>query len=303
MSRIESQPSRFLSPGVLDKVERLELLAREAVEGYLAGRHRSPYHGFAVEFHEHREYVPGDEVKHIDWKVYARSERYYVKQYEEETNLIATLLLDASESMRYSSTGITKLEYGAFAAACLSYLILKQTDSVGLGVFDREVRDVLPPGTHLDHIYRVLSLLERTKPERKTDVASVFHQFAGTLRRRGLVIVISDLFDDVERVVNGLQHLVFAGQEVIVFHVLDPAELTFPFAGLMQFKGLEGQGNLLIEPRRLRDNYLAAFEAFCTRLRHACERNRVEFVQIDTATPIDVTLTGFLTKRMAMLRR
>jgi len=296
-------PSRFLSPGILDKVERLELMARDAVEGYLAGRHRSPYHGFALEFHQHRQYIPGDETRHIDWKVYGRSGRYYIKQYEEETNFVGHMLLDASESMRYSSTGISKLEYGGFIVACLGYLILKQTDAMALGVFDSDLRSYIPPSTRLEHIHRVLGALEGAKPERKTDLAAILHRFADTLQRRGLVLVISDLFDDIERIAGGLEHLRFNGQEVIVFHLLDPAELSFPFGGVMRFRGLEEMGHLVLEPRRVRDDYLAELNRFLTRLRHVCERNRIDYVQIDTSQPIDVVLTGFLTKRMAMLRR
>jgi uncharacterized protein (DUF58 family) len=303
MRNEEQSDRRFLSPGILDRVERLAFLARETVEGYLAGLHRSPYHGFAVEFHQHRAYVPGDEIRHIDWKVYARSERYYVKQYEEETNLVAHLLLDGSESMRYSSTGITKLEYGAFLVACLGYLILLQTDAAALGVFDRAVRTYVPPSTRLEHIHRVLGVLSEARAERKTDVGAVFHHFAERLRRRGVVVVISDLFDDVASVVNGLQHLRFGGHEVVVFHVLDPAELHFDFGGVMRFKGLEDLGRLVVEPRRIRDTYLRALHAFLTRLRHACEHSRIDYVQINTATPIDVALTRYLARRMAVVKR
>ena len=303
MSAKSGTPSRFLSPGILDKIERLELMARETVEGYLAGLHRSPYHGFAIEFHQHRQYIPGDETRHIDWKVYGRSNRYYVKQYEEETNFVAHLLLDASESMRYTSTGVSKLEYGAFVVACLGYLILRQTDAVALGVFDRELRTFVPPSTRLEHVYRVLGALEDARPQSKTDIAAILHRFAGTLRRRGLVLVISDLLDDVGRVTRGLEHLRFNGQEVIVFHLLDPAEMTFPFGGVMRFRGLEETGRLVVEPRRIRDAYLTELNRFLTRLRRTCERNRIDYVQVNTAQPIDVVLTGFLTKRMAMLRR
>jgi len=295
--------SRFLSPGILDQVERLELMARDTVEGYLAGLHRSPYHGFAIEFHQHRPYIPGDEVRHIDWKVYGRSNRYYVKQYEEETNLVAHILLDASESMRYSSTGVSKLEYGGFIVACLGYLILKQTDAVALGVFDRDLRTYLPPSARLEHIHRMLAALEDARPQRKTDLAAILHRFAETLERRGIVILISDLFDDIDRVTRGLEHLRFTRQEVIVFHLLDPAEVAFPFGGVMRFKGLEETGDVLVEPRRIRDAYLAELNRFLTRLRRACEHLAIDYIQVNTAQPIDVVLTGFLTKRMAMLRR
>jgi len=295
--------SRFLSPGILDQVERLELMARDTVEGYLAGLHRSPYHGFAIEFHQHRPYIPGDEVRHIDWKVYGRSNRYYVKQYEEETNLVAHILLDASESMRYSSAGVSKLEYGGFIVACLGYLILKQTDAVALGVFDRDLRTYLPPSARLEHIHRMLAALEDARPQRKTDLAAILHRFAETLERRGIVILISDLFDDIDRVTRGLEHLRFTRQEVIVFHLLDPAEVAFPFGGVMRFKGLEETGDVLVEPRRIRDAYLAELNRFLTRLRRACEHLAIDYIQVNTAQPIDVVLTGFLTKRMAMLRR
>jgi uncharacterized protein (DUF58 family) len=294
---------KYLDPKVLSRISRLDLKARLIVEGYISGLHKSPFHGFSVEFAQHREYSPGDDLKHLDWKVFAKTDRFYVKQYEEETNLVAHLLLDASESMRYSSTGITKLEYGGFLAACLGYLVLLQTDAVALGVFDREVRTFIPPSTRLEHIHRVLAALEETKAQKKTDVGAIFHQFAERIRRRGVVVVISDLLDNVENVVKGLQHLRFGGQEVIILHVLDPAEIEFSFGGVMRFKGLEETGNIVVEPRRIRDTYLGALNRFLTRIRHACEHNRIDYVLVNTHTPVDVTLTKYLARRMAMVRR
>ncbi len=304
--------SRYLDPKTLSKIERLELKAKLVVEGFMAGMHRSPYRGFSVEFAQHREYTPGDDIKHIDWRVYARNERYYIKQYEEETNLIAHILLDTSESMAYggpeaakgpSGEGLTKLEYGKLITAALSYFILKQSDAVAVGLFDAEIRDYIERSTADVHIHRICELLETVEPEEQSDVGPAFHEFAERIRRRGVVVVISDLFDDVDGILKGLQHFRFSGSEVIVFHLLDEYELTFPFEGLIKFRGLEGMGERLCHPRMLKKAYLEELDKYLTRIRIACRRNDVDYVQINTKTPVDVVLTAYLAGRGRALQR
>jgi uncharacterized protein (DUF58 family) len=298
--------SGYLDPKTLSKVERLDLRAKLVVEGFISGMHRSPYRGFSVEFAQHREYSPGDDIKHIDWRVYARNERYYIKQYEEETNLVAHVLLDTSESMAYGSPAaakgpegatLSKLEYGKLITAALSYFILGQSDAVAVGLFDSEIVDYIERSTSGAHIHRICEALEDLDPEAKSDMGSVFHEFAERIQRRGIVVVVSDLFDDVDNVLRGLQHFRFSGNEVIVFHLLDEFELTFPFQGLIKFRGLEGEGERLCHPRMLKKAYLDELGKYLTRMKIACRRNDVDYVQINTKTPVDVVLAAYLASR------
>jgi uncharacterized protein (DUF58 family) len=287
----------YLDPKTLAKMDRLDLLARFVVEGYLAGTHRSPYRGFAVEFAEHREYSPGDEIKHIDWRVYGRTERYYIKQYQTETNFTCHLLLDASESMRYSHNELTKLHYAKCMAASLAYLILAQQDRVAVGVFDEGLRTYLEPSGRKGHLNRIVERLDVEPGERKTDLGAILNQFADRIEKRGIVILISDLFGRPEQVAQGIQHLRFAGHECIIFQVLDHYEWTFPFEGMWKFLGLEGYPELLARPRDLRVSYLQALADFNRRLQEACNRNRTDLVPIDTDQPLDLVLTSYLVRR------
>ncbi|MBI3464611.1 MAG: DUF58 domain-containing protein, partial [Planctomycetes bacterium] len=218
---------KYLDPAVLAKLQGLDLKARLIVEGYVAGLHKSPYHGFSVEFAEHREYVPGDDLRYLDWKVWGKTDKYYLKQFEEETNLIAHLLLDISESMRYRSekAPVSKLEYAQYVAAALAYLVLQQQDSVGLATFDREVRHFVRPSSHPSHLKQLFHVMDETVPERKTAVGPIFHDLAERLKHRAVVIILSDLFDDVAPMMAGLKHFRHRRHDVIVFHVLDPAEM------------------------------------------------------------------------------
>src|SRR5262249_38555471 len=222
-------PQKYLEPLALAKVRSLELLARLIVEGYLSGMHKSPYHGFSVEFAQHREYVPGDDIRHIDWKVYGRTGRYYLKQYEEETNLVTWLLLDVSESMRYGSGPVSKYDYACMTAAALAYLVLHQQDSVGLATFDEQVQTLLPAASKASHLKEIARVLGRGPARAKTRLAPIFHDLAERLSRRGLLVVLSDFFDDVGDFLTGLKHLQHQRHEVVVFHILDGAELDFPF--------------------------------------------------------------------------
>jgi uncharacterized protein (DUF58 family) len=293
----------LLDPVAISKAENLGLNARYIVEGYMAGEHKSPYHGFAVEFAQHREYTHGDDTRHLDWKVVGRTDRYYIKQYEQETNYVAHLLLDGSESMQYASGKISKLQYGKMMAACLAYLILYQRDAVALGLFDQTVRDYTPRSDSRATIHKLMAKLAAFDPRDQTNIGSVLHDMARQIRRKGIVIVISDFFDDEQRVLDGIQHLRFGGNEVVVFHVMDPYELEFPFTGLVEFDGLEQVPKVLTRPSEIRKSYLREVEAFRTRLRNGCERNQCHYNLINTSQPLHEVLNAYLAFRLRTTRK
>jgi len=288
----------YLNPDVVSRAEALGLKARTIVEGLRVGDHRSPYRGFSVEFVQHREYVPGDDTRHIDWKSYCRNDRYTIKQYEQETNFACHLLLDASRSMLYGEGATNKLEYAKLLTACLSYLVIHQRDSVGLGVFDAGWRTRLPISGQPGHIIKILETLEGVEPRDKTAIAPLLHDLAGHVKRRGLVFLISDCFEDVTPLLDGLQHLRFGGHEVTVFHVLHPDEMEFPFDGMIKFDGLELGEKLLARPQLIRNTYLKALRTYMTELQKGCERNRVDYVQLNTGRPLAETLVAYLAKRL-----
>ena len=297
---------KYLDPKVLSKITRLDLQARLVVEGFIAGLHKSPFHGFSVEFASHREYSPGDDTRHIDWKVQAKTDRYYIKQYEEETNLKATFLLDASESMHYGGDGeggMTKYQYAVSAAASLAYLLLRQQDAVGLAIFDDELRTYVPPAANPNHIKRLLHEMDVTEPREKTSLAEVCHAVAEKIPRRGLVCLVSDLFTDIDGVIRGLQHFRHYGHEVVVLHIMDADELTFPFQGNTMFRGLEDMGRLLVEPRSLRAGYMQAVENFTRQVKRACIAHRMDYKLISTADHLDAALLAFLAARAAAVRK
>jgi uncharacterized protein (DUF58 family) len=289
---------KYLDPLTLAKVRDLELRARLVVEGYLSGTHKSPYHGFSVEFAQHREYVPGDDIKHIDWKVYGRTERYFLKQYEEETNLACWLLLDVSESMQYRSGPVSKYDYACMAAGALAYLILHQQDSVGLVTFDDRVRIFLRPSSQPSHLKEVVKVMTLGATREKTRLAPLFHDLAERINRRGLVIILSDLFDDVPELLAGLKHLRHKRHEVVLFHVLDRAEVEFPFREATLFRGLERYPDLLTDPRSLRDGYLAEVGAFISQLQRGCREQNMDYVRLRTDTSLAVALSGYLAHRL-----
>jgi uncharacterized protein (DUF58 family) len=290
--------SPLLDPEAIQNAEHLGLQARTIVEGYMAGAHKSPFRGFAVEFAQHREYVPGDDIRHLDWKVLGRSDRYYIKQYEQETNFVAHLLLDGSESMKYGSSRVTKLDYAKVMAACLAYLILLQRDAAAVSIFDNKMREHQPRTDNLGKIHQICSVLSAFNPTEPTAISTVMEDLARKARRRGIVILISDLLDQEEKIIRGLQHLRFAGHEVIIFHVLDPFELTFPFNGTVEFIGLEKQGRMVTRPAEIRKSYLAEFGAFLERIRLACERNNCPYVKVTTDQPWAEVLTAWLGTRL-----
>jgi uncharacterized protein (DUF58 family) len=292
-------PHRYLDPLALAKVGSLELQARLIVEGYLSGMHKSPYHGFSVEFAQHREYVPGDDIKHVDWKVYGRTGRFFLKQYEEETNLVLWLLLDVSESMRYGSGPVSKYDYACMSAAALAYLTLHQQDSVGLVTFDNQVRNFLKPSSQPSHLKEMVTVMNRGAPRDKTRLAPIFHDLAERLNRRAIIVLLSDLFDEPSDLLAGLQHLRYKRHEVVVMHVLDGAELDFPFQEATLFRGLEQVGELLTDPRALRAGYLEQVEGFITEVRRGCRNQNIDYVQLRTDRDLGVVLSSYLAHRLA----
>jgi uncharacterized protein (DUF58 family) len=274
------------------------------VEGYVGGVHKSPYHGFSIEFAEHREYVAGDDLRHVDWKVFGKTDKFYLKQYEDETNLVCHLLLDTSESMRYQSAGaaLSKLDYAKSAAGALAYLILQQQDSVGLVTFDNVIRALVRPSSQSAHLKQLLHVMEDSVPQRKTATGPIFHDLAERLKKRGVVIILSDLFDNVAGMVAGLKHFRHRRHEVIVLHILDPAELDFPFERTTLFKGLEQLPEVLTDPRALRKAYLAEFEKYLASVQAGCRNNRIDYVQIRTDQPLDVALSSYLASRMTRMQ-
>jgi uncharacterized protein (DUF58 family) len=307
-----ADPQQYLDPHVLARVRNLELEARLLVEGYLSGMHKSPYHGFSVEFAQHREYVPGDDTRHVDWKVYARTGRFYLKQYEEETNLICWLLLDISESMRYGSTTagtgtdadsrggvVSKYDYACMSAAGLAYLVLNQQDSVAFAAFDDHVRHFLRPSSQPSHLKEIVHMMTRAERREKTRLGPIFHDLAERLGRRAVVAVFSDLLDEPDDIMNGLLHLRHAGHDVIVFHVLDPAELEFPFKEATLFRGLEQNSELLTDPRSLRQGYLDQLQGFLDRIQAGCRHVNIDYTLLRTDAPLGGALTGYLSYRSA----
>lgn len=287
----------LLDPQILARVDRLELEARQVVEGYLAGRHRSPRHGFAVEFAQHREYVPGDDIKHIDWKVYGRTERYHLKQYEQETNLVAWLVVDASESMAYGSGRRTKYELASVAAAALAHLILNQTDAVGLAVVADGVRAFLRPSAQSGQLREVCRVLAHDPYPGPARLGPALHELAGRTGRRGLCFVFSDLLDDVPELLAGLHHLRFPKHEVVLFHTLDAAELDFPFRDLTLFRGLEGLPEVLTDPPGVRDGYLKALHDHLAALEAGCRGLEIDYVRLRTDADLGRDLAAYLRKR------
>ncbi|HUU59742.1 MAG TPA: DUF58 domain-containing protein [Phycisphaerae bacterium] len=294
---------RYFEPERLEKLSNLNLLARQAVEGFISGLHRSPHKGFSVEFAEHREYTPGDDTRHLDWVAWGRTDRYYVKQYEQETNLRTYILLDVSASMNYRLGGeITKFTYGCFLAACLSYLMCRQQDVVGMIAFDDDVRFHLTPGSTPAHLDRVFKELEKTQVGKKTAMAGIFHRLADTIAKRGLVIVISDLYDEPSEIIKALQHFVYKKHQIIVFNVMDPAELSFPFKKILTFVDLETNERLQVDPRHIKQAYVDEVNAFVDSYRRECGDRNIEYLLTPTDTPYDTMLLNYLARRKALMK-
>ena len=293
-----AQASQILDHQAIEKVARLRLVARTVVESFIQGQHRSVYKGFSVEFAQHREYARGDELRHIDWKVYGRSDRLFVKQYEEETNLRACVCLDASGSMAFASNGASKFDYARRAAAALSYLMVAQSDSVGMAIFDTEVRHLIPPRSTMGHLTTLLRILTETEARGETDLAPILHGLAAQFKRRGLVIILSDFFSKPDGLVEALAHLHHRRHEVILFQVLDPVEVTFPFQQMFEFRSLENSAHRIkLDAPRIRALYLERFESLQQKLRQACHQFHFDYVTMVTDRPLDAALSHYLRHR------
>ena len=301
-----SEPLWLLDPEALAKVHRLELIARGVVEGFVGGRHRSPYKGFSIEFAEHRQYVPGDDLRDLDWRVYGKSDRYYVKQYVEETNLRATILLDASGSMKYTGQraarhagrALSKFQYAQYLAATLAHLMINQQDAVGLLTFDTQVRRYIPPRSRPGHLRVLLEELAGTEAGQETALAPIFHDIAELAHRRGLIVVISDLFDEPEALLAALHHFRHRKHEVVVLHVMAEEELVFPFDQLSEFRDLELAGRRVqLDPRSIRSEYLNQIRRFVERVELGCGQMNVDYVPMSTAGPFDAALAHYLAQR------
>ena len=291
----------YLDPEVLERVRSLELFVRGAVEGGRIGMHRSLLHGLSTEFTHHRPYTSGDEIKNVDWKVYGRTDRYYIKQFEAETNFDAQFLFDASSSMLFGSGEMTKLEYSKHFAAVLAYLIVEQGDSVGLAVFDDELRDHIRPQGRSSVIADIAEMLFRTEDRPRTNVGGIMNEFASRLNRRGFVILFSDLFDNEDAFIDGLNHLHFTGQHVIVFHILDPRERDLAFDRETRFVDLESGARIATEPWHIAPDYKAHMDALITRFRRECRESLIDYVLLDTAEPFDTALFNYLAKRKRLM--
>jgi len=295
--RPKTVEERLLDSQTVGKATLLGLMARKIVEGSMAGLNKSPFSGFAIEFRQHREYAPGDELKHIDWRLFGRTDRFYIKQYEQETNFEATLLLDASESMAYGEGAQNKMEFGRILAAVFAYLVLMDRNRLTFRLFDTDARDVLPPTSNPGTLHNILERMVRQEPERETAIGGILKDLAATLRAKGICIVISDLFDEPDEVLEGLRHLAFLGQEVIVFHVMHPDELEFPFDGTVEFEGFEVPDKLLMQPQRIRESYLETVNAFRNRIQKTCEQNDIGYTLVDTSKSPEEIVAGFLSSR------
>ncbi|MBI5722553.1 MAG: DUF58 domain-containing protein [Planctomycetes bacterium] len=301
----------LLSPDTMAKIHRLELVARGVVEGFVSGRHRSPYKGFSVEFAEHRQYCPGDDIRDLDWRVWGKSDRYYVKQYIDETNLRAAILLDASGSMAYTGTAAaaqdgraaSKFNYGRLTAAAMAHLLITQQDAVGLATFDSKVRRYIPSRSRAGHLRVILQELADTRPGSDTGVAAILHDMAERLHRRSLVVILSDLFDDPAEILKALQHLRFRRHEVLVFHVLADEELSFPFERISSFRDLElDERRLQLDPRAIRRAYLRQVADFLGQIQQGCGQMSIDYVPMPTSRPFDEALAEYLAQRAGKAR-
>jgi uncharacterized protein (DUF58 family) len=289
--------ARYLDPEIVARLGTIDLKARTIVEGFLTGLHRSPFKGFSVEFAEYRQYLPGDDLATLDWKIYARSDRHVVKKFEEETNLECHILLDVSRSMGYTSHGITKLQYGSYLAGALAYLMNRQRDAVGLLTFDDRIRELLPTSARPGHLKAVLVTLERVELGARTDVAKPLGDLVQAIRKRGLVVLISDLLDDAERVIEGLKHFRYRGTDVIVFQVLDPYELAFPFDRAARFRDVETDDEVVASPGAVREEYKARINALVDNYRTVLGQNGIDYCLLETSQPLETGLVSYLQTR------
>jgi uncharacterized protein (DUF58 family) len=295
---IANGQKNYFDPKVLAGISNLSLRARWVVEGIMSGIHRSRSKGFSVEFEEHREYSPGDEIRRIDWKALGKFDRYFIKEYEDETNLRAYLLLDTSASMDYSSNGVTKFDYGCTLTASLAYLILRQQDAAGLVTFSNRIENIIPPRAKRDYLTQIVNALENQGPGGETNVAKILEEIAGQIKRRGMVILVSDLLDEPAPILKALRLFRFKGNDVIVFHILDQAELDLPFEGNILFEDLEAAHiNVIADPRAIRQTYRQVVEEFTNHMRQECHDSSIDYQLISTSTPLDRALASYLSWR------
>lgn len=294
---------KFLHPETLTRIGRMDIRARHVVEGFLAGLHRSPYFGQSVEFLQHREYAKGDDLRHIDWKVWAKQDRYYIKLFEEDTNMRCTMLVDVSGSMQYGSGAMNKNEYGCTVAASLGYLLLQQQDAVGCVAFDATARTKVPLRTKRTHLMSIIQSLAISKPQDKTELFQIMRETAETYPRRGMMVIISDFLADVESTLKGIKLLRQRGHDVMVFQVMDDHELDFPFSGPTRFEGLESSDFINCNPRALREGYLKAMNAFLDELRVGCAKSGADYALVRTSDPLDAVLARYLSNRLGMHHR
>jgi len=289
---------KYLRPEVINQVARLDLRAKFIVEGFLSGLHASPFQGFSVEFSEHRKYVPGDDLKDLDWNVFAKTDKYYLKKYQAETNVTGYLVMDLSASMAYTyRQELTKFDYCICLAAALGYLMIHQQDPVGLVAFDKKVRTVLPPRSKRTQLGNILALLANLKPAGETDIAASLHQLAALIRTKSLIMIFSDLLTEVEPLMKSLYHLRHRGNEIILFHVLDEAEVSFPFEGLIEFEDIETPDKLTIDAKGMRSDYLRSIEEFRNHYRDECAKANIDYIAMDTSVSFDKALLEYLTQR------
>lgn len=304
MESTKNPGDKYLDPKALESIKRIDVRARLVVEGFITGQHRSPYNGFAVEFAAHREYSPGDDLRHIDWKVWSKTDRLYIKEYEEETNLQCHLIVDCSKSMRYGEeTGWSKFDYAATAAASLGYLMQQQQDSVGLMLFSKKVDRNLKPKSHPSHMKLIFHELEKAEPDHETDVSDPFFSLAAKIRKRGMVVLFSDLFIDPADLAKALNQFRLRRHEVVVFHVMHNDELEFPFDENTLFRGLEVDAQLYTEPRALRDSYLESVNRYMEKVRKVCSKMGIDHVLMDTSKPLAAVLSSYLNFRAKSRRK
>ena len=289
---------KYMDPNTINKIENLSLRARLVVEGFIIGMHKSPYHGFSVEFSEHRPYGYGDEIKYIDWKLWGKTDRFYIKQFEEETNLKCHLILDKSSSMGFGSFGITKFDYSKSLAAALTYLMIKQQDAIGLTTFDDRIDISIRPKSKTSHLNLLLKTMHNSKTGGETNISLLLHSLAESIHKKGLIILISDLLDDEAEIIKGLRHFRYKGHEVIIFHIIDPKEKDLDYDGNVNFIDIENKTTLLTDSRLIRDTYNKAFSNFCNYYKKECSRNKIDYVPITTNDSLDKSLMKYLMKRI-----
>jgi uncharacterized protein (DUF58 family) len=295
---MSDEPRRFLHPRAIARISRLDLRARHVVEGFISGLHKSPFFGHSVEFVQHREYTRGDDIRRLDWKVWSKTDRYYIKQFEAETNLRSTLVVDVSESMHYGRGALNKYEYGCTIGACLAYLLLRQQDAVGCVTFDSSVRQIVPARSQQIHLDSIVKAMDVSRPREKTDLEAILRRVTDSTPARGMIIMISDLLADRGPLFKGLDMLCHRQHDILLFHVLDDDEVNFPFQGTTRFEGMEELPELLCDPRALRDGYLDALQEYLVEVRRGCARRGIDYALVRTSDYLDAVLAKFLSARM-----